>query len=114
MRVDLTEKLFRAYDQDVNGYLDLDEFIMIVQASQPRTRNPPHSDASRRHRKGPYTKGLRGETEGFVGWWQKYDPSVDPAGLEKSIQMVGGTGGKLKFPQFQVSSRVNIYMNYMK
>ena len=48
----------------------------------------------------------RGEAEGFVGWWQKYDPSVDPAGVEKSIQMVGGTGGKLKFPQFQVSSRV--------
>ena len=53
MRVDLTEKLFRAYDQDVNGYLDLDEFIMIVQASPPRTRNRPHCDASRRQRKGP-------------------------------------------------------------
>ena len=49
----------------------------------------------------------------MVGWWQKYDPSVDPAGVEKSIQMVGGTGGKLKFPQFQVSSRVKyIYELY--
>ena len=37
MRADLTEKLFRAYDADTNGYLDLDEFIMLVQVPPPQT-----------------------------------------------------------------------------
>lgn len=47
MRADLTEKLFRAYDADNNGYLDMDEFVMLVQAHTDNP-NPHHTPLQRR------------------------------------------------------------------